>query len=86
MYKTQTYPKKYPISGIVYSACVPIHENGNSFAGVTCIDILMRDMVQELTASHNMDMTYTFMLDPLGTIDKMGFNKDSEHWISANLA
>ena len=62
-----------PISGIVYSACLPIHKNGNSFAGVTCIDILMRDMVQELTASHNMDMTYTFMLDTLGTIDKVGF-------------
>ena len=34
--------------------------------GVTCIDILMRDLVEDLTLQYNMDAAYTFMLDLAG--------------------
>ena len=54
------------ITGIVYSACLPVHKNGNVFMGVTCIDILMRDLVEDLTLQYNMDAAYTFMLDLAG--------------------
>ena len=55
------------------SACLPIHHNENgalTFMGVTCIDMLMRDLIGELTAFQRGEIAYTFMLDGAGKIIK----------------
>ena len=57
------------ILGIVYSACLPIHMSGSMFMGVTCIDILMKDLVEDLVSYpcfQHMDVAYSFMLDSSG--------------------
>ena len=36
--------------------------------GVACIDMLMRDLVQELTFFQQGEIAYTFMLDQEGTM------------------
>ena len=54
-------------SGIVLTACLPIYRGGDTFEGVACVDMLMRDLISELTAFQNLDIAYTFMLDGAGT-------------------
>ena len=48
------------------TVCLPIHRDGNRFEGVACVDILMRDLISDLTAFENLDIAYAFMLDPVG--------------------
>ena len=54
--------------GMVISACLPVHKNHQTFMGVTCIDMLMRDLIGELTAFQNCkgEILYPFMLDKHG--------------------
>ena len=54
------------ITGIVITACLPIHRNGRKFEGVACVDMLMRDLISHLTAFPNLDVGYTLMLDSAG--------------------
>ena len=54
------------IAGIVLTACLPIHRGGDTFEGVACVDMLMRDLISDLTAFQNLDIAYTFMLDSAG--------------------
>ena len=54
------------ITGIVITACLPIHRNGKKFEGVACVDMLMRDLISHLTAFPNLDVGYTLMLDSAG--------------------
>ena len=53
--------------GIVITACLPIHKNQNTYEGVACVDMLMRDLISDLTAFPNLDVGYTLMLDSAGT-------------------
>ncbi len=52
--------------GIVLTACLPIHKNGDIFSGIACVDMLMRDLIGDLTGFQNLDVVYTFMLDSAG--------------------
>ena len=54
------------ILGIVITACLPIHKNDNTFEGVACVDMLMRDLISNLTALPNLNVGYTLMLDSAG--------------------
>ncbi len=54
---------------MILSACLPLHKDGNDFLGVTCIDMLMRDLIGELTSFQQGDIAYTFMLDAQGKSD-----------------
>ena len=54
------------IAEIVITACLPIHRNDNTFEGVACVDMLMRDLISDLTAFPNLNAGYTFMLDSAG--------------------
>ena len=58
--------EKKRIAGIVLTACLPIHKTPWEFVGVACVDILMRDMIGDLTAFQDLDVAYTFMLDQAG--------------------
>ena len=54
------------ILGIVITACLPIHKNDDMFEGVACVDMLMRDLISDLTAFPNLNVGYTLMLDSAG--------------------
>ena len=58
----------FQYTGMMLSACLPFHKNGDDFMGVTCIDMLMRDLVGELTSFQQGEIAYTFMLDQGGTM------------------
>ena len=56
-------------TGIMYSACLPIHKSGTSFVGVVCIDILMRNLVEDLTSYpcfQHSSVAYSFMINSDG--------------------
>ena len=65
----------YFLPGIVITACLPIHRGGDKFEGVACVDMLMRDLISDLTAFPNLNVGYTFMLDGAGKIKKNSNNK-----------
>ena len=51
------------------SACLPIHATrpggtGRTFLGVACIDLMMEDLVAELTGFEAGENSYSFMLGP----------------------
>ena len=54
--------------GMVISACLPVHDTDGTFKGVSCVDILMRDLIAELTAfdAFKGEVFYPFMLDKFG--------------------
>ncbi len=55
--------------GRIFSTCLPIHKNGVNgvtFMGVICIDMLMRDLIGDLTAFQRGEIAYAFMLDGAG--------------------
>ena len=54
------------MTGIVITACLPIHKNDEIFEGVACADMLMRDLIDDLPTFSNLDVGYTFMLDSAG--------------------
>ena len=62
--------------GIVITACLPIHKNDDTFMGVACVDMLMRDLISDLTAFPNLNVGYTFMLDSAGNISRNAQYKD----------
>ena len=50
------------------TACLPIHKSDNTFKGVACVDMLMRDLISDLTAFPDLNVGYTFMLDGAGKL------------------
>ena len=48
------------------TACLPIQNTEFEFLGVACVDMLMRDLIADITEFQNLDIGYTFMINSGG--------------------
>ena len=58
------YPDQFGL-GMKMSACLPVFKHNTHFKGVTCVDVLLRDLLgpmMDFPAQH----MYSFMLDSSG--------------------
>ena len=56
--------------GVVLSACLPI-KRSSRFVGVACADMLVRDLIAEVTVFQNLDIGYSFMINSAGNIFRL---------------